>query len=136
MSRSRKFNSLTVLVLFALLLGTAVSCSSNQELVGSWVITETDDSAFAAGMIFEFREDKSLLITTGYADLDPEEKESFDAAYRDVSLTYRSSPDGTLNITMSIPQKGSLLIRMSYELTGDRLAVTDEDGLTLIFSRQ
>lgn len=37
---------------------------------------------------------------------------------------------------MSIPQKGSLLIRMSYELTGDRLAVTDEDGLTLIFSRQ
>lgn len=107
--------------LLLLLLMLTFACGVNRDLLGSWQLTDAGGTAFDPHTQFEFREDRQLLVTPRPPG---------------VTLTYTSSPGGDMSITTKREGAGSFTVRMKYELDGDRLAITDEDGLTLLFQRR
>jgi hypothetical protein len=113
-----------------------VSCGINDELIGKWRLVESDDSTFAPGMLFVFNSDRSLLVEPGEADISEEEKQEIIQAREDTSLTYTSSPNGDLSLTLTKKDKRSVTVRMKYVLTEDTLSITDEEGLKLVFRRR
>lgn len=120
------------LALVALLVS---ACGVNRELVGSWKLVETGDTVFVTGMFFEFREDRSLLITPGAASLSEAEREAYQTSYGESDITYTASPDGSLNLILHKGDGRRVTVRMTYELLEDHLEIQDEEGVTLVFHR-
>ncbi len=134
--RKGTYRTLTVFAGLVLALVLACACGINRELVGRWKLVETDDSTFAAGMLFEFKEDRSLLVSLGTALLSEEESLAYLNSIGDTEITYSASPDGSLNLILTKRDSGRVTVRMTYELEEDLLKITDEDGIILVFHRQ
>lgn len=103
-----------------LLLVLTAACSVNQDLLGSWQLIHDGGTRFDPQTRFEFLEDRQLLLSPQASG---------------VTLTYSTGPGGDLSITTKQTGAESFTVKMKYELEGDRLAITDEDGITLLFQR-
>ncbi|HZK29204.1 MAG TPA: hypothetical protein VFD19_03195 [Clostridia bacterium] len=122
--------------ILATCLTVSCSLSLNDELVGSWCLVKSEDSTFAAGTLFVFNPDRSVVVDPSGADLSEEEKQEMIQARQDTNLTYTSSPNGDLAFTLTKKDKRSVTVRMQYVLEEDTLSITDEEGLKLIFHRR
>ncbi len=122
MANRKQLDKRRALVILALLLWipALASCGINRELAGVWQLIDAGGTAFSPDTRFEFRKDRELLISPNQAGL---------------SLSYSSSPNGDLSITSKGPGTATKTQKMTYTLSGDRLAITDEEGLTLVFRR-
>ncbi|NLA96111.1 MAG: lipocalin family protein [Clostridiaceae bacterium] len=105
------------LLLFLVL---TAACGINQDLLGTWQLIDAGGTAFDPQTQFEFRDGRELLVTPHTPG---------------VTLTYTSSPGGDLSITTKRTGSGSFTLKMTYDLKGDKLSITDEDGFTLVFQR-
>lgn len=112
------------------------ACGNNQDLVGVWKLTVSEEASFAVGSLFEFKADRSLEIRLGEAQVSSENRDAFEEAYGKAALSYTTSPDGSLTLTISRQSQGTTQLRMTYTLEDNRLEITDEDGVSLIFQRQ
>ena len=115
--RRRRF-LLAAALLLLLILVTA--CGINRDLLGSWQLIDAGGTGFGPWTQFEFRDSRELLVTPHTPG---------------VTLTYTSGPGGDLSITTKREGSSSFTLKMTYEVDGDRLSVTDEEGLTLVFQR-
>ena len=120
MTHSRLSGSRRILAALLILLLGLAACGINQDLLGSWQLTDAADTGMDPTTRFEFRGDRTLLVTPVTPGL---------------VLTYTSSPGGDLSITSKREGSSLLTVKMKYKLTGDLLEITDEDGRTLIFTR-
>ncbi|HPX92645.1 MAG TPA: hypothetical protein PK646_02860 [Bacillota bacterium] len=110
-----------LVTLLFLLLVLVAACGINQELLGTWQLIDADGTAFEPPMQIIFRKDRQLVITPAPAD---------------ATISYTSSPGGNLSMTVRRAGANAFTLKMSYDLDGDWLAITDEDGITLVFLRQ
>lgn len=124
------------LILILALLVTPLACGVNQDLVGSWKLTHSADPVLVPGLLFEFKADRSLEIRLGTARMDPEDREAFEEAYGGMKLSYLSNPDGSLTLHMTRKDQAAAQLKMTYELAGNMLTITDEEGVSLVFFRQ
>ena len=118
-----------------LVLPWVTSCGVNRELTGRWQLAATDNMAFAPGMIFEFANDRTLTILQSQAQLPDEQSVFFQAGSQTSALSYTAGTGGNLSIFLKTPGSSAVTFKMTYELSGDVLAITDGDGLTLYFQR-
>ena len=112
------------------------ACAINRELVGSWRLIQSEDESFVAGMIFNFNDDRTLLIKPGDAELDPDKKAQYILSGDEIKITYTSSPDGSLSLNMRKRDKKTVTIKMHYVLEEDLLQITDEYEVTLTLLRR
>lgn len=125
-----------LLAALLLLCLTLLACGMNQDLVGVWKLTVSEEASFAVGSLFEFKADRSLEIRLGDAQVSSEDRDAFEEAYGNADLSYTTSPDGSITLTISRQSQGRTQLPMTYVLEEDRLEITDEDGVSLIFQRQ
>lgn len=134
-----KYRNRLLLTVMLTLLGLACllsACSSKSPIVGAWRLVESEDPAYAVGMIFEFKENGALNLLPGAAALSTEDLQIFDDLRGRLALSYQASQNGELRLMLEKTEGGSAVIRMNYAVEGDVLTITDENEVTLSFRRQ
>lgn len=101
---------------------------------GSWASPDVSPPGITT--VFNFNDDRTLLIKPGDAELDPDKKAQYILSGDEIKITYTSSPDGSLSLNMRKRDKKTVTIKMHYVLEEDLLQITDEYEVTLTLLRR
>ncbi len=134
-----KIQNTLLLIIVLMLFGVACllsACTTQNAIVGSWRLVKSEDPTYALGITFEFKEDGTLNLLPGVAELTEEDLNMFAGLQERLALSYQATSNGDLRLTLNKTEGGSAVLRMNYVIEGDVLTITDENNVTLSFHRQ